>query len=482
MENKFFKNISYNLATQAILTIVALFAVPLIIRLNGKEFYAILSILIVTLGYFSFLDFGIGKALGRLISVELKSSGDFLSLIPTIRAVLLFIVITSLVVVIVVWRNANLVLELITSQKEFVIRSEIAATFKILILTLPVLLLASTIKGCLEACGKFKEINIIQTIIGTANFAFPVIFGLFNMSIIYTASSIASLRYVNLGILLFILFKNEKKSNYFGKLSFINFKYLLTYGGWITFMFLIIPAYSLVDRFMMNKFHGLIFLAYIAPVYEIGFKLQIVPSAITSVLFPIISSNIVNKNWGEIEVSVNKSIFYIIFIMGSVNFILLSNSGLLLKYWLGADFASHSDEALKLILIAALLNAMCALIFTYAQADNRPDLIVKYHLIEFPVYVILSGYFIKLYGITGAGMVMLIRMVYTSIAFSLFIYIFSKSNFFRLNYKHKSEFLILMVFLMKYIFVGNKYQIIDFVLFLLFIYKNVMTIKEENYA
>ena len=65
------KNTAYNLLGYGIPLLLAIIFIPMLIKQLGYEKFGILNLAWVVIGYFSFLDFGIGKSLTKIIAEKM---------------------------------------------------------------------------------------------------------------------------------------------------------------------------------------------------------------------------------------------------------------------------------------------------------------------------------------------------------------------------------------------------------------------------
>ena len=65
------KNTIYNLLGYGLPLIIAVVLIPPLIKGLGEERFGILNLAWVVIGYFSFLDFGIGRALTNIIAEKI---------------------------------------------------------------------------------------------------------------------------------------------------------------------------------------------------------------------------------------------------------------------------------------------------------------------------------------------------------------------------------------------------------------------------
>ena len=68
------KNSIYNLFGYGIPLIFALVLIPLLIKGLGEERFGILNLAWVIIGYFSFFDFGIGRALTKIKKTKISNN------------------------------------------------------------------------------------------------------------------------------------------------------------------------------------------------------------------------------------------------------------------------------------------------------------------------------------------------------------------------------------------------------------------------
>src|SRR5438876_9707032 len=70
------RNIVWNMLGQATPLVVAVIAIPVLIRGFGVERFGILSLAWLLIGYFSLFDLGLGRALTKLVAEKLAGRRD----------------------------------------------------------------------------------------------------------------------------------------------------------------------------------------------------------------------------------------------------------------------------------------------------------------------------------------------------------------------------------------------------------------------
>ena len=86
-----------------------------------------------------------------------------------------------------------------------------------------------------------------------------------------------------------------------------------------------------------------------------------------------------------------------------------------LDLWLGAEFAKNSTRVLQWLTVGVFINSLAQVAFALVQGAGRPDLTAKLHLIELPFYLLTAWWLIGIYGIEGAAIAWVARIVVDTI-------------------------------------------------------------------
>jgi O-antigen/teichoic acid export membrane protein len=201
--------------------------------------------------------------------------------------------------------------------------------------------------------------------------------------------------------------------------SFTLFPRLLSFGGWIMISNLIIPIFSYLDRFLIGALLTMSAVSFYTVPYDVVTRLLIIPGSIAAVLFPTFSNLSSQNNKKMTDVILTRSTKYLITVMTPIIVILVVFSKDILMLWMGNDFAQESAEVFRLLSIGVLLNAIGFIPFALIQGIGRPDIIAKYHVVEFPIYAGVTFLLITHLGIKGAALAWCLRMAWTIPIFSL---------------------------------------------------------------
>lgn len=185
---------------------------------------------------------------------------------------------------------------------------------------------------------------------------------------------------------------------------------LFRFGGWMTVTNIVGPLMVYLDRFLISAMVSVAAVAYYATPYEVVTKLWLIPGALVSVLFPAFAASFVQDSnrtallFGRGVKYVFLSLFPIILLI-----VTLAHEGL--DLWLGAEFAQNSTRVLQWLAVGVFFNSLAQIPFALVQGVGRPDLTAKLHLIELPFYLLAVWWLISAYGIEGAAIAWVVRVV-----------------------------------------------------------------------
>jgi len=86
-----------------------------------------------------------------------------------------------------------------------------------------------------------------------------------------------------------------------------------------------------------------------------------------------------------------------------------------LNLWLGSEFADNSTLVLQLLAVGVFINSHAYIPSGLIQGAGRPDLNAKLHLIELPFYLLSLWWLVGVYGIVGAAIAWVLRVLIDAI-------------------------------------------------------------------
>jgi len=89
-----------------------------------------------------------------------------------------------------------------------------------------------------------------------------------------------------------------------------------------------------------------------------------------------------------------------------------------LGWWLNPDFAAQAAGPMALLCWGVLCNSVAQFPFSYLQSMGKVRQIAYLHLLELPVYFMTLPWFLERWGILGAAIAWLLRVVFDLFALS----------------------------------------------------------------
>lgn len=402
------KNFLINLLGKGVPTLVALITIPLLINGMGNERFGLFNLLLITVGYFSLFELGIGRAITKFVSEALANNQEkelsqllwssfALLLLLGILATILLIVFTPFLVKNILNVPDSLINEGITS-------------LIFVSLSLPLMLVSAGVHGILAAQQRFDLINLIQIPFGISNYLFPLLIlltGSNNLS--HAILSIVFARIIVLGASILICFYTLPSIKSAPRFNIVYMKKVLTFGGWLTVSNIISPLMSYIDRFFIGAVLTLTAVSYYVVPYTIATKLLLIVASLVMVLFPAFSYS-KNQDQQIYLQLYRRAVKYIFLILIPIVLLLAVFSYDLLLLWLGAEFAQNSFLVLIILSLAVLINSLANIPYTLIQAFGRPDITAKFHIIEIIPYLLLLWILALKFGIVGVAAAWLARV------------------------------------------------------------------------
>lgn len=403
------KNTLWNLAGNGLPLVAGAIAIPFLMQRLGTERFGIVTIIWTIIGYLSLFDFGLGRALTHITAhnigsgatddnLKILKTGAYITIVAGFAGAVVF----ALLAYGMAFRWLN-----VTVQYQW-------DTFYALLITaaaVPFTTVSAAFRGTLEGHEKFKEVNIIKFLFGTATFIFPVIALLVTeATVANVAVSLVIARAITFWIYLRKIHEVESDYRLTLKPHKVFGKKLITFGSWMTISNIVSPILVSADRFIIAGTLGAAVVAYYTVPFEIVVRLLIIPGAIGSTIFPRLSSLFTADQKGADKL-VKKSVLVIAAVM------LILSASLMLLYkpvvtlWISKDFAEQSFESALLLSIGAIFNGIAYIYYTAVQAKDGSKFTGILHLTELLFYVPVLLFVVSKFGIRGAAFAWLLRMI-----------------------------------------------------------------------
>ena len=411
------KNVVWNLIGIGTPLLVAIVAIPILVKALGTARFGVLTLVWMTVGYFNLFDLGLGRALTQLVADRLgrDQSKEIPRLIWT--AMILLLGLGLLAALIVALISPWLITDVLKIPRE--LQSETLTAFYILAASMPFVISATGLWGIIEAHQHFFLINAVRVPLGICTFVGPLAVLLFSNSLVPIVTVLVVARLISWIISVLLCLHIEPTLRHVCGLDRTLVKQLLNFGSWMTVTNLVGPLMTYLDRFLIGTLVSMTAVAYYATPYEIVNRLGLVPGALMAVMFPAFTTSLAQDKERTVYLF-NRTVTYIFLALFPMVLILTTCAHDGLNLWLGREFADNSAMVLQILVIGVFINSLAYVPFGFIQSAGRPDITAKLHLIELPFYLLTLWWLLNHYGITGAAIAWLLRVtVDTLLQFSL---------------------------------------------------------------
>ena len=405
-------NSYWNLFGSLLPMLVGILTIPFLIENLGVEKFGVLSIIWALIGYFSIFDFGIGRALTHGVASQRAENKNIINY-SLIRAGLNATLISGIIGGLILALTSN-VLAYNWLNASVNLREELFKSILYTSVGIPFVTYTSGLKGIIEGYEKFKSINIIKSILGLLNFLLPVLsIYIFGNSLINIVIILVTIRVLIFIWYFFVLGKILQIRKIFISTGVSNSKHnfsLYKFGAWMTLSNILSPLMGTADRFIISYFLGASVIAYYTVPFDLAIRALIIPAAFTTTLFPKFAS------LSKVSIADTRFMYFdsrkkTFLIMLVLSFFMVLFSKLGLSFWINEDFAQKSWIILVFISIGVFFNGLAQVPHTLLQATGNVKVTAIVHTIEFVFYIVLLLILLNLFGILGAAVTFLLRVL-----------------------------------------------------------------------
>lgn len=412
------RNTLWNLLGQGLPLAAAVFAIPILVRHLGTDRFGILTLVWMAIGYFSVFDLGLGRALTKLVAGKLGSRevSDIPALVWT---TIYLMIVLGLLGMSLLWLLAQPLVEHLLNIPASM-QTEALNAFRLLGLSIPIVVLTSALRGFLEAKEEFGLVNLVRVPMGLATFVGPLLVLPFSISLVPVTCVLLLIRMaallVHWQMCLSVMPTLRGRIPLRRDISLA----LLTFGGWMTVTNLVGPMMVYMDRFLIGGLVSMAAVAYYVAPYELITKLLIFPMAISGVLFPAFSASMGrgDVDCGPLYWLGIKVVFLVLFPCALLTTLF---AGEILNLWLGPVFSAAGTPVLQLLTAGVLVNSLAFIPFALIQSAGRPDITAKLHFIELPFYVFGIWILVTHYGLVGVALAWSLRALADAVAMFMLV-------------------------------------------------------------
>ena len=402
------RNTLWNLLGSGAPALVALLAIPVLVRHIGVPRFGLLTLIWTAVGYFSLFDFGLGAALTRMVADRLGTgkTEDIPSLVWTSLALMFSL---SMVGMIALAALSPFLVQRILKIPT-TLQGESAGAFLVLAGCLPFMITTTGLRGILEAQQRFGIVNAIRVPTNAFTLVGPLAVLPFSNRLVPIVAVIAVGRVLAWLAYLISCLRAMPELGAGLTLARHHVGYVLRFGTWMTISNVISPLLFYVDRLVIGAMVSIAAVAYYATPFEVVSRLLTIPSALAGVLFPAFTVSLAQDRSRAAGLLLRgQKYIFLVLLPIILTLVALANDGL--RFWLGPDFASNSTAILQLLAAGVFINSLGSLPWVLIQGAGRPDLTAKFHIIELALYLPILWLMIRSYGVRGAAIAWTLRVL-----------------------------------------------------------------------
>jgi O-antigen/teichoic acid export membrane protein len=412
------RNTVYSFLGLAVPYLVAFASIPFVIRGLGLDRFGILSLVWVVFGYFTLFDLGLGRTTTKYVS-EALGRGEMEKLPhyvwTTVGLQLLFAGVGGLIFIL----GAPLIAERLLKIPVAYVQ-ETKTTFILVALSLPVNFVMNSFRGTLEAGQKFGLVNAVKIPASILFYILPIVGLLLGFHLPGIVFLLILSRVVALAVWLWLALKTYPVLRVRPRLDRAYIKPLFSFSLWIAASSIIYTVVLSVDKFLIGALLSVKSVAYYSAPNEAIIRLGIIPGSFALILFPAFSALSGAGRQDGLERLFSRAAKYLLMLSGPILVIVLNYAPVLLRLWLGQDFARQSATVVRLLAAGFLVSSLWTVPFSFLQGTGRVDIATKLQFLEAAFFLVTAFFFIGNWGINGAAAATALRLLlFTSILFAL---------------------------------------------------------------
>ncbi len=391
-----------NLLGALVPILVTLVTVPLYLKVLGDVRYGVLALVWLLVGYFSFVEMGLGKATANRIA-RLRDAPDADREEVFWSALALNLALGAAGAG-VLWA-AGAALLTTAGKVPTDLRAEVISALPWIVATLPLALVSSVLNGALEGRNRFAVVNALQ-ILST------IVFQLLPLGIAYgygpslsivIPAAVLTRAFMNVPFLI-AAFRHVPLGHH-GRISRATMKELLSYGKWVALSGMISPLLETGDRVLVGFVLGPQAVTYYTLPYQLVTKARIIPGALGRALFPRFSAD----DAGKADELARASLESLLVVMTP-----LAVAGILglhpfMRLWIGFDLASVTSPLGEVLVLGVWANGLAHIPYFLLQGKGLPGRSARLHALEVGPFLVALWIALKLWGVYGAAWAWTVR-------------------------------------------------------------------------
>ncbi len=387
--------------------LVALFAIPFLVRTLGTERFGVLVLAWMVVGYFGLFDMGLGNAITKSIAERL-GAGDR-SEIPSIFSTGMTLLLALGVAggIVAWWSSPWLVRSVLKIPVP--LQEETLKAFRLLAISIPPVIGTAGLVGVLQAYQRFDLVNIIRVPMGIFTYLGPLLAIPLGGDLVTVVTVLLCGRCVAWAVHLRFCLRLAPELRRPSAPRRDTALSLVKFGGWMMLLNIVQPLMISFDRFLLGALVSATAIAYYAAPYEMVTRLWIVPTALTSVLFASFSMSF-RQDRDRCRRLYLRSVKYAFIVLFPIVLVVVTFAGEGMSLWMGNGFSAHSHQALQWLAAGVFVNSLAHIPSALITGTGRPAVLAVLLFLELPVYFGVAWFLVERYGINGMAMAWTLRV------------------------------------------------------------------------
>jgi O-antigen/teichoic acid export membrane protein len=395
------KNAVYSVMEFGWPILIALVATPYVVRTLGADAYGVLSIVGVTLGFFGFLDLGMGGAAVRQFAAA-HERGDADGINAVLGTVLTFYIIVGLTGAALI---AALAVPLAGSVLSIpaAVRSVAVFAFYMAAPGFMVSLVLQTFGSIPKSIQRFDVSTKINIVVGTLNTASTVL--MLHLGQGLRGVVVASFLVNCLALVAAYIVATRLVPTLRVRLTVDRplFREMFTFGGWFLMASIGVAVLYQLDKLLVGAFLGVGQVTYYVVPGNLAGKIQGLIAAATAISFPVSAALFGGGHHDGLKKLYREGTRMVFIVATTIAVPMAVFADRFLYYWMGPDIASHSGLVMVLLVATYYLLAVTSIPWGIANGAGRAKINAVFVLGIAALDVAIFLAVVRAFGIAGAA-------------------------------------------------------------------------------
>jgi O-antigen/teichoic acid export membrane protein len=385
---------------------LALFASPFMVHRLGVDAFGVLSVVGVTLGFFGFLDLGIGGAATRHIAVA-HEKGDTAEVNRVVGTVLAFYLIVGAVGALIVVGSAGLLATKVLRVPVW-LQPITQFAFYVSAVGFAMQLISGLFIAIPRAIQRYDISARLSIAFGTLSTLTTVVILLFGKGLGWVVVGALAVNIANLFVAW--IFCRRLIPNLRTRVHFESelFKELASFGAYFLMAQLGVLLLYQADKIMVGAFVSVAAVTYYVVPGNLATKIQGLIAAATGVVFPLSSALFETGKRDAFERLYREGTRLVLIIGTAISVPMAVYAGKFLTYWMGPEIAQHSAVVMMVLVGTYYLLGLTAIPWQIAMGLGRVKVNAIFTFLMAATDIALFLVLIRPFGVVGAALAYLI--------------------------------------------------------------------------